>query len=293
MAQWVLNRYADLRNNIGVQSVGQARAVRGESNAHTWRVTVLDGMAAANLDGYSAQCSYIRPDGGTIYIDGSISGNVAEIVFPAACYAYVGTGSAILRLINNAAGVNVVIDGLMFTIGESETDVVIDPGNVVPSLSDLLAQMDAMEAATSEANDAAALANAKAALADTATTNANNAASAANAGEAARSVFEAWNSAKAYVVGNKVAKDGSSYVCIAPNTNQAPPNATYWLLIAAKGDNTTAAAVSTGDGSNVQAKLDAHASQLADVANLIVNRLGGLSFVVNSNDNGLDIIYTY
>jgi uncharacterized protein (DUF1330 family) len=147
MAQWVLNRYADLRNNIGVQSVGQARAVRGESNAHTWRVTVLDGMAAANLDGYSAQCSYIRPDGGTVYIDGSISGNVAEIVFPAACYAYAGTGSAILRLINNAAGVNVVIDGLMFTISESETDVAIDPGNVVPSLSELLAQMDAMVSA--------------------------------------------------------------------------------------------------------------------------------------------------
>jgi hypothetical protein len=40
----------------------------------------------------------------------------------------------------------------MFTIGESETDVVIDPGNVVPSLSELLAQMDAMRTATETAD---------------------------------------------------------------------------------------------------------------------------------------------
>ena len=127
MAQWILNRYADLRNNIGAQSIGQARAVRGEAKAHTWRVTVMDDMAAANLDGYSAQCSFIRPDGGTIYIDGSISGNVAEIVFPAACYAYVGTGSAILRLINDTDGINIVVDKLICTITDGETDVIVEP----------------------------------------------------------------------------------------------------------------------------------------------------------------------
>jgi hypothetical protein len=44
---------------------------------------------------------------------------------------------------------------------------------------------------------------------------------------------------------------------------------------------------------SIGAAVEPVASQLADIANLIVNRLGGLSFAVNSNDNGLDIIYTY
>jgi hypothetical protein len=85
--------------------------------------------------------------------------------------------------------------------------------------------------------------------------------------EAARAVFTAWNSETSYVVGNKVSDAGSSYVCIAANTNQQPPNEIYWLLIAARGgDITTAAELPTSDDSNVQAKLDDHATQLAAMA---------------------------
>ncbi len=261
MANWVLRRRVDLKG-IGVQTPGMLNAVTGDARAHTWEVELNSSNAPADLTGYSAYAKVIRY-GETIEIPATITGNVVSAILPQACYAYEGTHPCLMRIVNTSTGASVVVDAVLLTVGPGETSVAVDPGTVVPNIDTLLAQIAAMEAATSEANDAAALANAKAALADTATTNANNAASAANAGEAARSVFEAWNSAKAYVVGNRVAKDGSSYVCIAPNTNQAPPNATYWLLIAAKGDNTTAAAVSTGDGSNVQAKLDAHASQLA------------------------------
>lgn len=100
-----------------------------------------------------------------------------------------------------------------------------------------------------------------------------------------------WSSSTAYSVGDKVAHEGSSYYCIQAHTNQEPPNATYWMVIGAKGE--------PGDVSTAQMNqaiedaLGPVASQLADIANLIVNRLGGLSFAVNSNDNGLDIIYTY
>lgn len=46
----------------------------------------------------------------------------------------------------------------------------------------------------------------------------------------------AWSAIVAYTVGDFVDVNGSSYVCIANNTNQTPPNATYWALIASKGD---------------------------------------------------------
>lgn len=54
--------------------------------------------------------------------------------------------------------------------------------------------------------------------------------------ENARNVWENYDAAKTYAVGNKVAYGGSSYLCIKPCTGIAPPSAEYWLLIAKKGD---------------------------------------------------------
>lgn len=54
--------------------------------------------------------------------------------------------------------------------------------------------------------------------------------------ESARNVWENYDASKAYVVGNKTAYGGSSYLCIKPCTGIAPPSAEYWLLIAQKGD---------------------------------------------------------
>lgn len=54
--------------------------------------------------------------------------------------------------------------------------------------------------------------------------------------ENARNVWENYDASKAYVVGNKVAYGGSSYLCIKPCTGIAPPSAEYWMLIAQKGD---------------------------------------------------------
>lgn len=54
--------------------------------------------------------------------------------------------------------------------------------------------------------------------------------------ENARSVWENYDASKAYVIGNKTAYGGSSYLCIKPCTGIAPPSAEYWLLIAKKGD---------------------------------------------------------
>lgn len=54
--------------------------------------------------------------------------------------------------------------------------------------------------------------------------------------ENARKVWEAYSGAKAYVIGNKVSYLGSSYICILTSTGKLPTNATYWTLIASKGD---------------------------------------------------------
>lgn len=49
----------------------------------------------------------------------------------------------------------------------------------------------------------------------------------------------AWSGATPYTIGDIVDNDGSSYICIANNTNQEPPSATYWALLASKGAGDT------------------------------------------------------
>ncbi|MET4722029.1 hypothetical protein ABIF63_006135 [Bradyrhizobium japonicum] len=67
----------------------------------------------------------------------------------------------------------------------------------------------------------------------------------------------AWSGATAYTVGDVVSLNGSSYACLLDHTNHTPPNATYWQLLAAKGDtgatgagyggtSTTSLAIGTG-----------------------------------------------
>ena len=45
-----------------------------------------------------------------------------------------------------------------------------------------------------------------------------------------------WSDSKAYVVGNCVEYNGSSYMCILANTGQLPTNENYWDLTASKGE---------------------------------------------------------
>lgn len=66
-----------------------------------------------------------------------------------------------------------------------------------------------------------------------------------------------WSSATAYNVNDVVSLNGTSYICILANTNHTPPNATYWVVLAAKGDTGDAATITVGTvttgaaGSNV------------------------------------------
>ena len=50
----------------------------------------------------------------------------------------------------------------------------------------------------------------------------------------------AWSSTTAYAVGDTVTSGGLTYVCIANNTNNVPPNATYWAAVGGGGGGTLA-----------------------------------------------------
>ncbi|GMO40871.1 carbohydrate-binding protein [Bradyrhizobium sp. TM233] len=58
----------------------------------------------------------------------------------------------------------------------------------------------------------------------------------------------AWSGSTDYVIGDVVTLSGSSYICILDHTNHTPPNATYWQLLASKGDTGATGAAGAGYG---------------------------------------------
>lgn len=121
----------------------------------------------------------IRPDGGTVTVPGSLSENRAWIVLPQSAYAVIGQISIAIRLVNGTE--KTVLAACTGYVNRTTTNTIIDPGHVIPSLEELLAQIEACETATTAATAAAGAANTAASNADAKATLANTAAGNADA----------------------------------------------------------------------------------------------------------------
>lgn len=144
---WRVNRKVDLAAiDQGVEQIG-ALLVRDAQLAHRIEVTVLDGGEPADLSGYNVKAHFIRADDASFVLDGALVGkNKAVITLGRACYAMAGKLSLVLVL-QNEEGV-LPLYACRLRVLDSLTDTIVDPENVIPSLSDLLAQIDAMRTAT-------------------------------------------------------------------------------------------------------------------------------------------------
>ena len=112
----------------------------------------------------------------------------------------------------------------------------------------------------------------------------------------------AYNGATAYAVDDVVSSSGSSYVCIAATTGNAPPNATYWELMSQAGtDGTDLTTTLTTQGDLVYYNGSALARLGAGTAGqaLITNgtganpswgSAGGIKQVIQNVDTGQETI---
>ena len=195
-SNWMIEQDVDLRCGAQTPQIWpNALMLTGDNLAHTWRVRVFDGGEAVALTGATVTGYFVRTDGNTVAVQGSVEGSTAIVTLAQACYAFEGDLKGVMRL--TLGGKTVTLSVLTLMVRKVLTDAIIDPGNVIPSLEDLLAQIEAMETATAAANTAAGAANTAAAAADsaasaanTAATAATNAASTANSGEIARVAAE-------------------------------------------------------------------------------------------------------
>ena len=283
---WVIEQDIDLRCGAQTPQIWpNALMLTGDNLAHTWRVRVFDGGEAVALTGATVTGYFVRTDGNTVAIQGSVEGSTAIVTLAQACYAFEGDLKGVMRL--TLGGKTVTLSVLTLMVRKVLTDAIIDPGNVIPSLEDLLAQIEAMETATAAANTAAGAANTAAAAADSATSAANtaataatNAANAANSGEIARVAAE---------------KNRASAETARANAETARANAETQRANAEGARATAEQGRVAAEQGRVAAEQERASAETARETAEAARRaaLGGLSFAVNEDDGGLDITYTY
>lgn len=169
--------------------------------AHAMRYTALDdAWAAADLTGIGVTGSFLRADGETVEpINGTVTGNVAEVILPPPCYVIPGHFKFTMHLTDQSGATRSVmwVEG---TVERNTSTAQLDPGTPIPNISQAIGQANAAasaaSAAATSANDAAASATAAAGTANTAAGNATSATGAANtAANAANSAATNANSA--------------------------------------------------------------------------------------------------
>lgn len=99
-----------------------------------------------------------RLDGGRVVLTGTLSGNAASVVIPAAALAYAGPIG--VQIILTVGSQKTTVLKAIYNVDDT-SGVAVDPGELVPDIDELLAEIENMRTATADALAAAAAANTK------------------------------------------------------------------------------------------------------------------------------------
>lgn len=243
MAQMVIpiNKQVDISQGALLSTLGLMNSgdelIQGDSYAHRLSVAVMNGDAQADLTGQAIVGKFIRSDGSTVTVVGSAAGNVASVDFPSFVYAYVGR----LIITLSAGGTSLV--QLYASVRTGSTNVVVDPGNVLPNLDEIQQVLLDVEEALNRVDAATAAAQAAATEADAAAELANAAAASLEGMTAAANTLAAGSSATAVV-----SKTGGHYVITfgIPQGPQGVRGTTAYSGTAITGTSATPTAYPTG-----------------------------------------------
>ena len=133
---WEIRQKCDLSAGTYKSWSENTYAYTGDNNAHSWVVEVFENGTSADLSGYSSSAYFIRADGNTVLATGTISGNVVSIDLPQSCYSVPGVVSGVLKI--TKTGSTVTVGAIKFSVSSSTTNTLVDPGDIVPSIDELL-----------------------------------------------------------------------------------------------------------------------------------------------------------
>lgn len=131
----------------------------GDNDGCVLKINVLDSGSPANLSGNGVAAYMMRSDGTTVSQTGSVSGNTITISIQEAGLAVPGRVVMAVRAVNGSTKYTVAF--AEFTAAQTRTDALVDPGHVVPSIDELLAQIQRMEQGTAAAEAVVATFDAK------------------------------------------------------------------------------------------------------------------------------------
>ena len=147
---WTIRHTVDLKKGGGHNLDGGALMFPGDRLGHTWEITVLEDGKKANLAGGSVNGYFCRSDGNYVAVNGGISsGNICRVTLTEECYAYAGPLRGVMRLTIN--GQIVTLADVSFRVRAGLTGDPVSGGETIPSIDDLLAMIDTLEADTAAA----------------------------------------------------------------------------------------------------------------------------------------------
>lgn len=140
MAVITINLSCELQEAVKVQYL-KGNLFSQDVQANKISVAVYDGGSPASISG-TVTANIIREDGGTVTATGgTISGNVVSITLPAAAYIVPGLVSIVIKV--TASSVTTTIAAVVVNVYQSSTETAIDPGTIIPSVTALVAQIEA------------------------------------------------------------------------------------------------------------------------------------------------------
>ena len=142
---------SDLKKPVQVKQLS-GNLFSGDNGGNKITIEVLDGGSAATLSG-TVMGYVLRADKQTVTVEGTLSGNKASIVLPASAYTVIGAVSIVIKLGTTTIG------ACTSYVYRTTTDTIVDPGSVVPDVSELLALIGDCETATDAAEAAATAAS--------------------------------------------------------------------------------------------------------------------------------------
>lgn len=117
----------------------------GDADGNRFGFRCLRNGEPVSLTGSAVVGHFIRADGNTIQLDGEIDGDTAFVSLPGTCYAVEGQFTLAIKLSGGGVvGTIRMVDG---TVINTTNGAVIDPGGVIPDLSDYLEVVEDAEGA--------------------------------------------------------------------------------------------------------------------------------------------------
>jgi len=130
----------------------------GEALAHRFTISATSQGVVSPLSG-TVTATFLRlADGAEVPLTGSVSGGAARVTLAQSCYTRPGRFELTIFITSGSS--TTAIYSVSGNIRNTSAGTIVDPGQVVPSVEDIIAEYGQMQAAVDAANAAAATAGA-------------------------------------------------------------------------------------------------------------------------------------